>query len=357
MIDAGISSRPASLVQVPRQPEDVRLEDVLQQREAAGHVAVERRVADRELRLVPGRDDQPAELVRERHQQDAADPRLQVLLGEVGLAAGEALGEHRVEGVGGRVDRQLPEIGAEALGEPPRVGACRLGRVARRHRDAVHALRAERLDGERGRERRVDPAGDADHDVAEAVLADVVAQAELEREPHLLELGHGSARKGSIRSPCERQSPSSTTGTSGGVPRSRASARRRTSRSRRPTASAGSMSTTSSASSNPGARASTWPSSSSTSEWPSKISSSCPPTALQKATKQELSRARVANISSRSRSRPTWNGEAEMFVSSCAPASARSVAGGPGCHMSSQIVGPTSVPPSSSSSRSRAGAK
>ena len=63
------------------------------------------------------------------------------------------------------------------------------------------------------------------------------------------------------------------------------------------------MSTTSSASSNPGARASTWPSSSSTSEWPSKISSSWPPTALQKATKQALSRARVANISSRSRSR------------------------------------------------------
>ena len=48
---------PGALVQVPREPEDVRLVDVLEQREAAGHVAVERRVADRELRLVAGRDE------------------------------------------------------------------------------------------------------------------------------------------------------------------------------------------------------------------------------------------------------------------------------------------------------------
>src|SRR5207253_345242 len=82
------------------------------------------------------------------------------------------------------------------------------------------------------------------------------------------------------------------------------------SRSRRPTAATGSTSTTSSASSNPGARAITSPSSSSTTEWPSKISSSCPPTALQSATKHELSRARTRSISSRSRSLPTWHGDA-----------------------------------------------
>ena len=91
--------------------------------------------------------------------------------------------------------------------------------------------------------------------------------------------------------------PMCTTGASGTDSRSRRSARRRTSRSRRPTASAGSMSTTSSASSKPGPRASTWPSSSSTSEWPSKISSSWPPTALQKATKQRVvSRARGEHL-------------------------------------------------------------
>ncbi|MDX6410807.1 MAG: hypothetical protein QOE91_323, partial [Gaiellaceae bacterium] len=53
------------------------------------------------------------------------------------------------------------------------------------------------------------------------------------------------------------------------------------------------------------ARATTSPSSSSTHECPSKISSSWPPTVLQNATKHELSRARVTNISSRSTSLPT----------------------------------------------------
>ena len=59
----------------------------------------------------------------------------------------------------------------------------------------MDALRPERLGGERRGERRVDSAGDADHDVAEAVLLDVVAQAELEREPHLLQVvQHGRDR-------------------------------------------------------------------------------------------------------------------------------------------------------------------
>ena len=53
----------------------------------------------------------------------------------------------------------------------------------------MHALRPERVDRERRDERRVDPAGEPEHDVAEAVLADVVAEGEHERPPHLLELG------------------------------------------------------------------------------------------------------------------------------------------------------------------------
>src|SRR5918996_2619259 len=52
----------------------------------------------------------------------------------------------------------------------------------------MNAVGAERLDRQRGRQRRVDAARDGDDDVAEAVLLDVVAQPELEREPHLLEL-------------------------------------------------------------------------------------------------------------------------------------------------------------------------
>ena len=39
--------------------------------------------------------------------------------------------------------------------------------------------------------------------------------------------------------------------------------------------------------------------------------------------------------------RPTWNGEAERLTMSSAPAATSSVVGGPGIHMSSQIVTPT----------------
>src|SRR5439155_14819188 len=126
------------LVEVYREAEDVGLEDVLQQREAAGEVAVQRRVADRQLRLVPGRDDEPAELVRERHQQRAADPRLQVLLGQVGLAAGERARERSRERLYHRLDLELAEVDPERLGESPRVAARQLRRVARRHRHAVY---------------------------------------------------------------------------------------------------------------------------------------------------------------------------------------------------------------------------
>ena len=52
----------------------------------------------------------------------------------------------------------------------------------------MHALGAERLGAERRRDRGVDPARDGDDDVREAVLLDVVAQAERERAAHLLEL-------------------------------------------------------------------------------------------------------------------------------------------------------------------------
>ena len=57
-----------------------------------------------------------------------------------------------------------------------------------------------------------------------------------------------------------------------------------------------------------------------------------------------MSRARVTSISSRSSALPTWKGDAERLTRSWAPASARSVAGGPGCQTSSQIVDPTRCP-------------
>src|SRR5687767_7534811 len=62
-------------VDVARELIDEGLRHVLDHGEAAGHVAVERRVADGDLALVAGGENEPAELVRERHQQGAADAR------------------------------------------------------------------------------------------------------------------------------------------------------------------------------------------------------------------------------------------------------------------------------------------
>jgi len=62
---------------------DERLADVLQNGEAAGHVTVERRITDGHLGFVSRRQHDRAELVRQRHQQRAANARLNVLLGRI----------------------------------------------------------------------------------------------------------------------------------------------------------------------------------------------------------------------------------------------------------------------------------
>ena len=98
MIDSGTGLSGSRRCALRDEPVDQRLGHVLDHREAAGAVAVERRVADRHLGLVAGRQHEPAELVRQRHQQVAADAGLEVLLGEVGLAACERLGEQLVVG-------------------------------------------------------------------------------------------------------------------------------------------------------------------------------------------------------------------------------------------------------------------
>ena len=77
-----------ALVHVAAQVVDEELRDVGDDGEAAGGVAVERRVADGELGLVAGREHEPAAVgVGERHQQRAADPGLEVLVGEAGRLA------------------------------------------------------------------------------------------------------------------------------------------------------------------------------------------------------------------------------------------------------------------------------
>ena len=69
---------------------DLRLDHISNDGERTHHVSVERAIPYRHLRFVAGSEHQRAELVGKRHQQVAAYARLDVLLGDVGLAAGEA---------------------------------------------------------------------------------------------------------------------------------------------------------------------------------------------------------------------------------------------------------------------------
>ena len=152
-----------------------------------------------------------------------------------------------------RLSREPPRVGARR----PRTRSATASRRRARARARAPRPRAPPSAPSRCRPRaRARPRGSRSFDV--------VAQAELERAAHLLELVRAARarRRAALRS--ASRGASSTLGGSGAPP-ARARARaggRRAAAGRSP--SAGSTSTTRSASSNPGARASTSPSSSST---------------------------------------------------------------------------------------------
>ena len=177
---------PHDWLQPARHAVDHRLRHVGDHGEAAGHVAVERAVADRQLRLVAGRQQQRAALVRQRHQQVAADARLDVLFGDVARRCRR----RRRAGVSsiaciagsiGSVSVSIPRLRRERQ----RVVDAAAARERRRHQHAEHVIGAERLDGDRRGQRRVDAARQAEHGAREAALARVVARAEHQRAPDL----------------------------------------------------------------------------------------------------------------------------------------------------------------------------
>src|SRR5205085_8572685 len=122
-----------------------RLRHVLDDREAAGHVAVERGVSDRDLALVAGGEYEPAELVAQRHQQGAADAGLDVLLGDIFLEPLERRRQRLLEAREDGRDRQRLEVDAEIPGEALGVAAGPARRVRGRQRDPGDVLATERL--------------------------------------------------------------------------------------------------------------------------------------------------------------------------------------------------------------------
>ena len=163
-----------------RQPVDLELVEILHRIEAAVHVAVERRIADAHLALVAGRQHHGAELVRDRHHDHAADARLGCSLPSMsGALPANSLASDVSKPSTGALDRHGVEADAERFGAGGRVLDALVRRVAVRQHDGMHAIRPQRIDGDR-RDQRAEstpPERPSTH-AREAVLVDVVAQAE-----------------------------------------------------------------------------------------------------------------------------------------------------------------------------------
>jgi hypothetical protein len=119
--------------------------------------------------------------VRDGHQQHAAATSLNILLGSIGRQAGEHIFQHVQRGLEHRLYRQHVVTDAEVVRLSRCVVAAHLRRVAARHHDGLHALGAERVDGDRQRQCRIDAARQPEHDARETILLDVVARTEHER--------------------------------------------------------------------------------------------------------------------------------------------------------------------------------
>ena len=90
--------------------------------------------------LIAGGEYQPAELIRERHQQIAADSRLQVLFGHVRFGAGERPSERRAVGCHQIFNWQLDQRDAEIVRKPLSVVAIYVGGKPRWHGDCGYRV-------------------------------------------------------------------------------------------------------------------------------------------------------------------------------------------------------------------------
>ena len=138
------------------QGKDLGFKDVADHGEAAAHVAVERAVADGHFTFVTRREEERAELVRERHHQDTANAGLDILFGHVGGPAGEEGAKGGLGGNHGVGDGDRLETDAEVFREEASVVA----RVLRGDRggqgDAEDVFGAEGVGGEHGDDGGVD---------------------------------------------------------------------------------------------------------------------------------------------------------------------------------------------------------
>src|SRR5256886_1798591 len=157
-LDHPLRNRAAEGVPVAREAVHQELAAVLDRREAAGHVAVERRIAHGHLALVAGGEEHPPGLVRDPHEQQHAAAGLDVLLRGVLRATRELALERRERAL----EHSLYGQHAALHAEHPGLLLCILeahGRgIARRHHHRLHAVLAEGIHRDREREGGIDAA-------------------------------------------------------------------------------------------------------------------------------------------------------------------------------------------------------
>ncbi len=160
---------------------DLHLQEVADHGQPAAHVAVQRAVRRGQLRLVAGGQQQGVELVGPRHEERSADPRLDVLLRDVGLPSLE----HRCQRLQVRREdlfyRKDPQARPQRAGQRAGVGHASLRGVAGRKPENVHLVGAQRLHGQHRHEGRVDSPGQPQVHAREAALADVIPDSQHER--------------------------------------------------------------------------------------------------------------------------------------------------------------------------------
>ena len=161
------------------------LGDILDDGKAARHVAVQGAITDGHLALVARRQDDAAVLVRQGHQQGAADARLDVLFRRVFRQPRELAGQGGAEGIESLLDRNFIVAHIEAFYHVARIDPRDIGRELRRHHDGAHLVGAQRIDGNGQGQGGIDAARHADQHAREAVLADIVAHAQHQRLVHL----------------------------------------------------------------------------------------------------------------------------------------------------------------------------
>jgi hypothetical protein len=121
------------------------------ERHAAGHVAVDRAIADGEFALVAGRNDHAVEFVGERHECHAAQAGLQVFFGQVRLFSFEDIAELVIHGGEGFPDGDFVAFDAEVAGQGDRIVDAALRGKGTGHGDAEDVLFTEGGHGESGR--------------------------------------------------------------------------------------------------------------------------------------------------------------------------------------------------------------